>query len=181
MSKLMEMNDVKIPTSRSGFDMSSKICYTAKTGELLPLLVQEYIPSEKKKIKLSHYTRTMPINSAAYTRIREYFDFFFVPYTQLWKQWKMFATQMDSNSTFAKSINDPQLVSDTHPYFTFKQVADHIYKFRNGNNLLGYNTGKTSVKLLEYLGYGNFPIIWKNSIQVTTVMVKSMLTPLIFL
>ena len=52
MSKLMEMNAVKIPTSRSGFDMSTKLLFSSKAGELLPVFCQEMIPSNKKRIKL---------------------------------------------------------------------------------------------------------------------------------
>lgn len=163
MSKLMEMKDVKINTSRSGFDMSTKLVYSAKAGELLPVFCQEMIPSNKKRIKLNWFSRTKPVNTAAFTRLREYYDFYFVPYSQLWKQWKMFALQMDINSIYAADINNGQSVSDLHPYFTTRQVADFIYNLKNktsipqyAKNIFGYDRATLSCKLLEYLGYGDF-------------------------
>ena len=163
----MQLNDVKIPTSRSGFDMSSKVCFSAKAGELLPVFCQEMIPSETKEIALQSFSRTSPVTSSAYTRLREYYDFYFVPYSQLWKQWRMFATQMTDNSIYAKDINNSQVTSDHHPYFTLKQVADYIYNVRSqadadeesvasSLNCLGFDRSSLTVKLLEYLGYGDF-------------------------
>lgn len=169
----MQLNDVKIPTSRSGFDLSSKICFSAKAGELLPVFCQEFIPSETKEIDMQSFSRTSPVTSSAYTRLREYYDFYFVPYSQLWKQWRMFATQMTDNSIYAKDINNSQVTSDMHPYFTVKQVADYIYNVRAledadsegvvaSKNCLGFNRAILSVKLLEYLGYGDFSSYLEN-------------------
>ena len=166
----MDMNSVKINTSRSGFDMSSKLLYSAKTGELLPVFCQEMIPSNKKRISINWFSRTQPVNTAAFTRIREYYDFYFVPYAQLWKQWKMFAIQLDINSIYASDINNAQNVGDVHPYFTFKQVADYIYNLNHYQetdsshdssadlNCLGFSRAKLTVKLLQYLGYGDFSL-----------------------
>lgn len=159
----MEMNAVKIPTSRSGFDMSTKLLFSSKAGELLPVFCQEMIPSNKKRIKLNWFSRSKPVNTAAFTRLREYYDFYFVPYAQLWKQWKMFALQMDINSIYASDINNGQSISDLHPYFTTKQVADFVYNLKNNashpsyvTNIFGYDRATLACKLLEYLGYGDY-------------------------
>ena len=176
MSKLMDMNSVKINTSRSGFDLSSKLLYSAKAGELLPVFCQEVIPSEKKRIKFQNFTRTQPVNTAAFTRLREYFDFFFVPYAQLWKQWRTFAVQIDDNNIYASDINNSQKVGDVHPYFSYKQVADYVSTLyraaqfgatsSNSNetafNALGYLRAPLTCKLLQYLGYGDFDFYYKH-------------------
>lgn len=156
MSKLMELPEVKINTSRSGFDLSEKVCYSAKAGEMLPIWWQEMIPGETKKLRLQSFSRTQPMNTSAYTRCREYFDFYFVPYTQMWKQWRMFATQMQDNSNYAKDINNSQVTSSEHPYFTYKQVANYIYTLGSQKDELGYLRADKTIKLLEYLGYGDF-------------------------
>lgn len=165
MSKLMELPDVKISTSRSGFDMSQKVLFSAKAGELLPVFCQEMIPSNKKRISLQSFARTRPVNTAAYTRLREYYDFYFVPYTQLWKQWKMFALQMEDNSIYASSITEHQSISEMHPYFTVKQVADYIGTQSQSRtyNILGFDRSALTVKLLQYLGYGDFSEFRKHS------------------
>lgn len=162
MSKLMDLPDVKINTSRSGFDMSSRLLFSSKAGEMLPIFVQEMLPSNKKQITFQWFTRTQPLDTAAYTRLREYVDFYFVPYHQLWKQWRSFALQMNDNAIYASDINSQQSISDKHPYFTVKQVADFIYKVANQKtnndnvNCFGYERAPLMCKLLEYLGYGDF-------------------------
>lgn len=162
MSRLMDLPDVKINTSRSGFDLSSRLLFSSKAGEMLPVFVQEMIPSNKKKITFQWFTRTQPLDTAAYTRLREYVDFYFVPYDQLWKQWRMFALQMNDNAIYASDVNNQQSVSDKHPYFTVKQVADFVYNVANASNpssklnCLGYQRAPLICKLLEYLGYGDF-------------------------
>lgn len=165
MSKLMELPDVKISTSRSGFDMSQKVLFSAKAGELLPVFCQEMLPSNKKRISLQSFARTRPVNTAAYTRLREYYDFYFVPYSQLWKQWKMFAIQMEDNSIYASSITQHQSISEMHPYFTVKQVADYIGNQSQSRtyNILGFDRSALTVKLLQYLGYGDFSEFRKHS------------------
>ena len=160
----MDLPEVKINTSRSGFDMSQRLVFSAKAGEMIPVFCQEVIPSNKKKIRFEWFTRTQPLDTAAYTRLREYVDFYFVPYEQLWKNWKMFALQMEDNSIYASDINSQQSISDMHPYFTTKQVADYIYNLNHAKglnhaaneNCLGYNRAMLSCKLLNYLGYGDY-------------------------
>ena len=161
MSRLMDLPDVKINTSRSGFDLSNRLLFSSKAGEMLPVFVQEVIPTNKKRITFEWFTRTQPLDTAAYTRLREYVDFYFVPYDQLWKQWRNFALQMNDNAIYASDINKQQSVSDKHPYFTVKQVADYIYRINNEEspanlNCFGFSRPLLSCKLLEYLGYGDF-------------------------
>ena len=174
MSRLMDLPDVKINTSRSGFDLSSRLLYSSKAGEMLPIFVQEMIPSNKKQITFQWFTRTQPLDTAAYTRLREYVDFYFVPYDQLWKQWRSFALQMNDNAIYASDINNQQSISDKHPYFTVKQVADFVYNVAHATsptsklNCLGYQRAPLMCKLLEYLGYGDFtPYISKKYAEPT--------------
>ena len=74
----MDSLKLKNHVHRNGFDLSFKNCFTAKAGELLPIMCKEVIPGDKFDIDLSSLSRSMPVDSAAYTRLREYFDFYFV-------------------------------------------------------------------------------------------------------
>lgn len=151
MSKLKLKNNV----SRNGFDLSRKNAFTAKIGELLPVACIECIPGDKVKGHIQHFTRTMPINTAAYTRIREYYDWFFVPTNLLWNKFNTFVTQMTDNNQHATGIASAQVLTNQHPYFTCNQVANYLANF-DGSNIFGFERKKLSAKLLEYLGYGDF-------------------------
>ena len=79
MSDFNPLDRAKISTHRSSFDLSSKKLFTAKIGEILPCYWQIAIPATKYRISSDWFTRTVPVNTAAYTRIKEYYDFYAVP------------------------------------------------------------------------------------------------------
>ena len=79
MSDFNPLDRAKIPTHRSSFDLSSKKLFTAKIGEILPCYWQIAFPGNKYRISSDWFTRTVPVNTAAYTRIKEYYDFYAVP------------------------------------------------------------------------------------------------------
>lgn len=163
MANIMSMKSIRNKPSRNGFDLSFKENFTAKAGELLPVMVKEVLPGDTFKINLKAFTRTQPVNTAAFARIREYYDFFFVPYDLLWNKSNTVLTQMYDNPQHAVSL-DPTgnfVLNGEMPYTTVQSIADYIYYMANNNssyksNYFGYDRATCSVKLLEYLGYGNY-------------------------
>ena len=79
MSDFNPLDRAKVAVHRSSFDLSSKKLFTAKVGEILPCYWQIAIPGNKYRISSDWFTRTVPVNTAAYTRIKEYYDFYAVP------------------------------------------------------------------------------------------------------
>lgn len=166
MANIMNLRSLRNKPSRNGFDLSFKKNFTAKAGELLPVMVKEVLPGDVFNIDLSSFTRTQPLNTAAFARMREYYDFFFVPYSLLWNKADTVLTQMLDNPQHASSIVPSQNSSlrGTMPFITCEQIADYIgassyastLSTNVGKNYFGYSRSNLSCKLLEYLGYGNF-------------------------
>lgn len=161
MANIMSLKSLRNRTSRNGFDLSLKKNFTAKAGELLPVMVKEVLPGDTFKIDLKSFTRTQPINTAAFARIREYYDFFFVPYDLLWNKANTVLTQMYDNPQHSVSLDPTQnfVLSGEMPYITSSVIADYFYAIHSGRmdtNYFGYDRVKCSSKLLEYLGYGNY-------------------------
>ena len=92
----LRLHGLKNKPSRNSFDVSARNLFTAKIGELLPCAVYEMNPGDSIRIDASYFTRTAPLQTAAFTRLRENVQFFFVPYSQLWKY---FNTQVLNMST----------------------------------------------------------------------------------
>ena len=175
MANIMSMKQVRNKPSRDGFDLSFTNRFTAKVGELLPIFTKECLPGDSFKINPSWFTRTQPINSAAYGRLREYVDFYFVPYHLLWSYFPDWITQMD-DAQFAFSNNSKVSLSSNCPYTTDSDLQAYLLQYTmisgteetrqwipdanpDGNskmNMWGYNRGALSNKLLQYLGYGQF-------------------------
>lgn len=162
MSNVMSLKSLKNNVKRNGFDLSFKNAFSAKAGELLPIFCKEVIPGDKFKIKGQAFTRTQPVASAAFVRLREYYDFFFVPYKLLWNRFPTFFTNLPDFHQ-SSSINAAATTTEQHPYFTRNDILNYLYSSNvtgDGSkpyvNFFGFNRSQLSIKLLDYLGYGAF-------------------------
>lgn len=154
----MSLKKLKNKTSRNGFDLSKRNIFSAKVGELLPVYCKEVIPGDNFKINVKSFTRTMPVNTAAYTRIKEYYDWFFVPTNLLWNKFNTFVTQMTDNNQHAINIKEVDNVTEQHPFFTLEQIVNYLRQINNDSsslNYFGYKRSVLSTKLLDYLGYSD--------------------------
>lgn len=158
MSDFNPLDRAKIPTHRSSFDLSSKKLFTAKIGEILPVYWQIAIPGSKYKISSDWFTRTVPVNTAAYTRIKEYYDFYAVPLRLISRALPQAFTQMSDYMTSAASntANTEQLTSV--PYAPVGNISAEIQARVTANTVddAGFGFAYGSCKLLDMLGYGSF-------------------------
>lgn len=151
----MSMVKLKNKTSRNGFDLGRKNAFTAKVGEILPVACIECLPGDSFHLGIQHFTRTRPVNTAAYTRIREYFDWFFVPSDLLWNKFGSVITEMTDNGQHAQGIKTNEVLSTTLPYTTLEEIGDYLTSAKGKLNAYGYDRSNLSNKLLSYLGYGD--------------------------
>lgn len=165
MANIMSLKSLRNKTSRNGFDLSSKRNFTAKAGELLPVKTWEVLPGDTFRIDLRTFTRTQPLNTAAFARMREYYDFYFVPYDLLWNKANTVLTQMYDNPQHATRLEPYSNVrlDGTMPFCVVQEIADYLNALapdsttvEHKSNYFGYNRALCSAKLLEYLGYGDF-------------------------
>lgn len=158
MSNFNPLDRAKIPTHRSSFDLSSKKLFTAKVGEILPCYWQIAIPDTKYRISSDWFTRTVPVNTAAYTRIKEYYDFYAVPLRLISRALPQAFTQMTDYMTSAasNSTNTEQLSSV--PYAPVGNISAEIQACVTANTVddAGFGFAYGSCKLLDMLGYGSF-------------------------
>ena len=152
---------------RSGFDIGAKNVFSAKCGELLPVFWDLGLPGCTYDISLQYFTRTRPVQTAAYTRIREYFDFFAVPCDLIWKSFDSAVIQMGEKAPLqSKDLLTSLTVKGDLPYCTLADFHEALF-FSSGNpsqlgnevsvvldygNIFGYNRGDVNHKLLSMLG-----------------------------
>lgn len=176
-SNIMGLHGLKNKTSKNSFDLSHRNLFTAKVGELIPCSVFELNPGDTINLDTSYFTRTAPLDSAAYTRLRENVQFFFVPYSQLWKYFDSQVMNMTSTpngadiSRVATGLTSNSKITTQMPFVQYKALHEELTALANAgidslatynfikDNL--YNNGEyrwaCSAKLLQMLGYGNFP------------------------
>lgn len=171
MAHFTGLKELQNHPHKAGFDVGSKNIFTAKVGELLPVYWDMAIPGCDYDIDLAYFTRTRPVQTAAYTRIREYFDFYAVPCDLLWKSFDSAVIQMGEIAPVqAKTLLDPLTVRTDIPWCYLYDLhyallisgaggsggLGQVVSVPSGfGNIFGYNRGDTSFKLLSYLNYGN--------------------------
>ena len=174
---LFNYDDLKNHPRRSGFDLSKRIEFTGKPGELLPVYWKFTVPGDKFNIRTSWFTRTEAVNTAAYTRVKEYVDWFFVPLNLLQKGIESAITQMVDNPVSASSVDTNREITTDLPWTTLGRLSTAIYRLNDDNitnthehsslqNQFGYSRADLSAKLLQLLKYGNF--ISKNGFEEDT-------------
>ena len=173
-SNIMGLHGLKNKTSRNSFDLSHRNLFTAKVGELLPCAVFEMNPGDTISLDSSYFTRTAPLESAAFTRLRENVQFFFVPYSLLWKYFNSQVMNMTQTaaggdvSRVASGIVDNAVVSTQMPFIDYRSIKVYLNSIlktytdkKAGYEDITLNNGElrsaASAKLLQLLGYGNFP------------------------
>lgn len=170
----MGLHGLKNKTSRNSFDLSHRNLFTAKVGELLPCAVFEMNPGDTISLDSSYFTRTAPLETAAFTRLRENVQFFFVPYSLLWKYFNSQVMNMTQTaaggdvSRVASGIVDNAVVSTQMPFIDYRSIKVYLNCIlktytdkKAGYEDITLNNGElrsaASAKLLQLLGYGNFP------------------------
>ena len=162
MSDFNPLDRAKISVHRSSFDLSSKKLFTAKIGEILPCYWQIAIPGNKYRISSDWFTRTVPVNTAAYTRIKEYYDFYAVPLRLISRALPQAFTQMSDYMTSAASNSANTMALSSVPYTTL-QKFDAILgsEFVDSLDDVGLPVSYGSSKLLDMLGYGSSLRSWR--------------------
>nr|DAG78904.1 MAG TPA: Major capsid protein [Microviridae sp.] len=84
-NKIMGYSSQKNKVKRNPFDLSHRNMFTAQIGELLPVVCQWVNPNETFKLGYNGLTRTASLQTAAFTRLRENVQFYFVPFYALWR------------------------------------------------------------------------------------------------
>ncbi len=158
MSDFNPLDRAKIPTHRSSFDLSSKKLFTAKIGEILPCYWQIAIPDTNYRISSDWFTRTVPVNTAAYTRIKEYYDFYAVPLRLISRALPQAFTQMTDYMTSAASNTSNTEQLSSVPYAPLGNISGEIRNRTAAGTVddAGFGFAYGSCKLLDMLGYGSF-------------------------
>lgn len=163
MANIMDFKSVRNNVHRAGFDLSSRMCFTAKVGEMLPIKHWDLLPGDSFKIDGKSFMRTLPVQKATFGRVREYYDFYFVPYNLLWDKFESWIVQT-KNAYHAKTVLTAADNFTTSPYFTdrdivgaystmgSKEAQAYLDYWHTGTDKADWAQGDMA-KLLTYLGY----------------------------
>lgn len=160
MSKPLQIKPSRANRPRNAFDLSQRHMFTAPVGALLPVLSLDLIPHDHVEIDAQDFMRTMPMNSSAFMSMRGVYEFFFVPYSQLWHPFDQFITGMQDYKTslLSKKFFSKQPVNV--PYFSREAVFKATIN-DTARDMFDFPRRSNTIRLLDLLGYG-YPVFSRN-------------------
>ena len=151
--------------SRNAFDLSQSHLFQAAPGQLYPILSLDLIPDDVVDINVEDYVKSMPVVSSPLCSARGVYEFFFVPYHQLWHNFDQFITQMnDYRSSLFAQDNPPvsvptygkKAVDNTEYYNLSPAYMAAISSKDDGKDIFGFKALLGANTIYDFLGYCPF-------------------------
>lgn len=201
-SDIVGLHRIKNKVSRNAFDLSHRHMFTAQIGELLPIFNTWVNPGDTLKLGYNGLSRTAPLQTAAFTRLKENVQYYFVPFQSLWKYFEQVVNNMtegqsgENISRFAASATLEEKLGTRLPYISYLDLCrmvqsqldtcvdrlsayfkhriassssadlssitydDYLRSLEEASLVRNDTLRYASIcKLLNYLGYGNFPMM----------------------
>lgn len=163
MANVLSLLKPTAQPSSNGFDLSQKHVYSSAAGRLDCPVQIETVPRDKFKIDVASLMRTMTFQTASFLRGKITFDFYFVPYSQLWHPFNQFVGQRkDVHSSNQKGIKFCPVIN----LYQLFNLAYLIYKRYHENpttgvgeyflDVHGYAWSINLFRMLDFFGYGNY-------------------------
>ena len=160
--KKLEIRPSRANRPRNAFDLSQRHMFTAPVGALLPVLSLDLIPHDHVEINAKDFMRTMPMNTSAFMSLRGVYEFFFVPYSQLWHPFDQFVAGTKDFRSNVFELTSTSRVPSVERSALFTAVRG-----LKGKDMFGFSECENAIRLLDLLGYG-YPCL-KGAAPLTTL------------
>lgn len=152
MKSVFSKKTPQVHLQRNAFDLSHSDVLSISPGMLIPIHVSEVNPNEHFVISPANYVRTMPLNSAAFSRLKQHIEFFFVPMRTLCRQFNQFIVGTDYKISNLSALNSYQTGL---PLFDLIDTAKSMFNAIDGpRNIFGLSQNRDNLRLFDLLGYG---------------------------
>lgn len=152
-SSNFDVRNLKAAKGRNKHDLSYRNVFSTKFGMLVPFMVQDVVAGSSVQVSLEHQTRTMPMVRPAFSRLREHYDYFFVPYSQVWHAYDNFKTQQSNQRSTLFENQFPNVVNAL-PTFSAETLRQALND--RATDAAGYQANFGNMRIGDLLGYGCF-------------------------
>ena len=164
MANVLDLLHPIAQPSMNGFDLSQKHVYGGAVGRVDSPVQIETVPRDKFKINLGSLMRTMTPETAPFLRGKVTYDFYFVPYSQLWHPFNQFVDQrLDVHSSIQKGCARVPVIHLKKLFELIKLVYDYQANntYDEGSpiylkDIHGVSWYANIWNLLDFFGYGNY-------------------------
>ena len=158
MANIKERPDHKANLSRHGHSLSHRFMFSSVVGQLLPVFSDFLLPGDHIKLSADMFTRTMPIKTPAFTRMKEHIEYFFVPMSQIYTFWGEFIYGIQDVRTALVGLDSENFKNHIarFPSEAAKNIAEYLDRHNTAVNKdeFGVNLAVNAYRLLDYLEYG---------------------------
>lgn len=151
---VFNLNVARARLDRNAFDLSHNDVFSCAPGMLLPISTTEVLPNEHYEINPQIFLRTMPLNSAAFVRMRQHIEFFFVPMRVLCRQFNQFVVGTKYPISAIDGLN---AFSGKLPFTSlghFRSALTPATQSELNLDGMGSDLKVQGIRLLDLLGYG---------------------------
>ena len=164
---VFNLNVARAHLDRNAFDLSHNDVFSCAPGMLLPISTTEVLPNEHYEINPQIFLRTMPLNSAAFVRMRQHIEFFFVPMRTLCRQFNQFVvgTKYPQSAIGTLNMFDGRL-----PSVYIRTLINALSSGSSTSDIvdgMGSSIKASGIRLLDLLGYGITDLISDTSLPIS--------------
>ena len=145
---VFNLNTLKAHPERNAFDITHNDVFSCAPGMLLPISTTEVLPNEHFEINPQIFLRTMPLNSAAFVRMRQHIEFFFVPIRVLCRQFPQFVVGTKYPISSLDLLNE---FSAKLPSISLASIRDSLLGYSDKDGL-GIKRSDGMLRLFDLLG-----------------------------
>ena len=129
MSKYNQNTNVPVAVKhRSQMDLSHITIASQDFGNIVPISCQYLVPGDDFHIKVSEFTRVLPMVNPTFAKVDSVVRAFVVPINYVWKRFNDFISGNAVLPTFASSTSQRPRV----PYFTITHLRNYFTNTTNG-------------------------------------------------
>lgn len=151
---VFNLNVARAHLDRNAFDLSHNDVFSCAPGMLLPISATEVLPNEHYEINPQIFLRTMPLNSAAFVRMRQHIEFFFVPMRVLCRQFNQFVVGTKYPISAISELNSYDSQLPKTALASFRSATSAATQSEINVDGMGSDVRIQAVRLLDLLGYG---------------------------
>lgn len=151
---VFNLNVARAHLDRNAFDLSHNDVFSCAPGMLLPISTTEVLPNEHYEINPQIFLRTMPLNSAAFVRMRQHIEFFFVPMRALCRQFSQFVVGTKYPISAISELNSYDSQLPKAVLASFRSALSPATQSEINLDGMGSDVKIQAVRLLDLLGYG---------------------------
>lgn len=121
----------KVPVAvktRSSMDLSHITIKSQDYGSVSPISCQYLVPGDEFNIKVSEFTRVLPMVNPTFAKVDSVVRGFVVPINYIWKQFNEFI----SGNVVSNVFNSGSAITPNAPYFTASTLRTAFFSSSNG-------------------------------------------------